>query len=93
MDNLSFAGVHPSLVKDLNVFDGIAVQIQDAYLVDNGLFAAPMENLRERRQQEQQRERQRQREREGAARQQLQQRHQSDGGGSAAPEEVAAEGK
>ena len=83
MDNPSFADVHPSLVNDLNAFDGhIATQIQDAYLVDNGLFAAPMENSRDRRQQEQQKERQRQMEREGAAKQQVQQRHQMDIPGS-----------
>ncbi|KAF8233042.1 hypothetical protein L208DRAFT_1268931 [Tricholoma matsutake] len=80
-DYPSFAGVHPSLVDELNAFDGhIASQIRDAYLVNNGLFGAPMDISRERRHQHMEFERQqhqhmeREREREEIERQQ--QRHQ-----------------
>ncbi|KAF9463262.1 fungal-specific transcription factor domain-containing protein [Collybia nuda] len=58
-DNPSFAGVHPSLVNELNAFDGhINAQIQNAYHVNDGAFAQPMDNSRERRHQQQQMERQ-----------------------------------
>jgi hypothetical protein len=63
-------------VNELNAFDGhIAEQIRDAYHVNNGMFAAPMENSRERRQQqmefERQQQRQMEREREEMERQQM----------------------
>ena len=65
MDNPSFAGVHPSLVNELNAFDGhIAAQIRDAYCVGDGMFAVSMENSRERRMREDEFERRRERERE-----------------------------
>ncbi|KAJ7701867.1 fungal-specific transcription factor domain-containing protein [Mycena rosella] len=42
IDNPSFAGVHPSLVNELNVFDGhIAAQIQSGYY-PNGVYSQPM---------------------------------------------------
>ncbi|KAJ7846436.1 hypothetical protein B0H14DRAFT_3086306 [Mycena olivaceomarginata] len=41
-DHPSFAGVHPSLVNELNVFDGtINAQIQNGYY-PNGVYAEPM---------------------------------------------------
>ncbi|KAJ7177879.1 fungal-specific transcription factor domain-containing protein [Mycena filopes] len=41
-DNPSFAGVHPSLVNELNVFDGhIDAQIQSGYY-PNGVYSQPM---------------------------------------------------
>jgi hypothetical protein len=41
-DNPSFAGVHPSLVDELNVFDGhINAQIQNGYY-PNGVYSQPM---------------------------------------------------
>ncbi|KAJ7031566.1 hypothetical protein C8F04DRAFT_959994 [Mycena alexandri] len=41
-DNPSFAGVHPSLVNELNVFDGtINAQIQSGYY-PNGVYSQPM---------------------------------------------------
>ncbi|KAJ2927653.1 hypothetical protein H1R20_g9438, partial [Candolleomyces eurysporus] len=57
-DNPSFANVHPSLVNELNMFDGhIRAQIQNAHRAGGDVFGAPMAvdpQIRQPQQQQQQ---------------------------------------